>query len=79
MLFCSQQFLLFFAIVFVVYWATPWHWARVWLLLLASFYFYMSWNWKLAGIICISTALDYLLARGMEASSSEAEALRCVT
>ena len=40
MLFCSQQFALFFAVVFVLYWALPWREVRVWLLLAASVYFY---------------------------------------
>jgi alginate O-acetyltransferase complex protein AlgI len=69
MLFCSQQFLFFFTIIFVVYWLLPWHRLRVWLLLGASFYFYASWNKWLAGIICISTAMDYVVARSMEATS----------
>src|SRR5260370_40260054 len=68
MLFCSQQFLCFFSLVFCVYWALPWHRARVWLLLAASFVFYASWNKWLAGIICVSTAMDYLVARGLELS-----------
>jgi len=66
MLFCSQQFLAFFVAVFVLYWSLPWPRVRVWLLLAASFYFYASWNRWLAGIICVSTAMDYLVARGME-------------
>lgn len=70
MLFCSQQFLFFFALVFVVYWAMPWQRARVWLLLVASFYFYASWNRWLAGIIAVSTAMDYFIARGMESTTS---------
>src|SRR5205807_9377472 len=69
MLFCSQQFLVFFSSVFVVYWILPWQRCRVWLLLAASFYFYASWNQWLAGIICLSTALDYAVARAMEATS----------
>jgi hypothetical protein len=40
MLFCSKEFAAFFAAVFLLYWLTPWHWARVWLLLVASFGFY---------------------------------------
>lgn len=68
MLFCSQPFLLFFAIVFALYWVTPWRRVRVWILLAASFYFYAAWNRKLAVVICISTLLDYLLALGMERS-----------
>jgi alginate O-acetyltransferase complex protein AlgI len=69
MLFCSQQFLLFFAILFPLYWALPDRRVRVWLLLAASFYFYASWNRKLAVIICVSTLLDYVLALGMERST----------
>ncbi len=70
MLFCSQQFLIFFGLVFTAYWLLPWRRARVWLLLAASFYFYASWNKWLAVLVCGSTAVDYLIARGMEASGS---------
>jgi hypothetical protein len=70
MLFCSEKFLVFFTIVFIAYWALPWPRVRVWLLLGASFYFYASWNKWLALIICVSTAMDYFIARGMEAWSS---------
>jgi alginate O-acetyltransferase complex protein AlgI len=70
MLFCSSQFVVFFALVFAVYWAAPWPRARVWVLLAASFYFYASWNKWLALIIFISTTLDYFLARGIAAASS---------
>lgn len=68
MLFCSQQFLLFFLVVFTAYWCMPWPRARVYLLLAASFYFYASWNRWLALIICVSTVMDYYIARGLEAS-----------
>src|SRR5437763_8725928 len=70
MLFCSERFLVFFSIIFICYWALPWQRVRVWLLLGASFYFYASWNKWLALIICVSTALDYLIARGMDRFSS---------
>jgi alginate O-acetyltransferase complex protein AlgI len=69
MLFCSQQFLVFFAIVFIVYWAMPWRAVRVWFLLAASFFFYMSWSAELALVICVSCAMDYFLARGMDGST----------
>jgi alginate O-acetyltransferase complex protein AlgI len=65
MLFCSREFLIFFAIVFTAYWTLPWARARVWLLLAASFYFYASWNKWLALIIFVSTTLDYFLARAI--------------
>ncbi|HEY7330621.1 MAG TPA: MBOAT family O-acyltransferase [Gemmataceae bacterium] len=41
--------------------------ARVWLLLIASFYFYASWSKKLALLIVVSTLLDYCIGLGMEA------------
>jgi alginate O-acetyltransferase complex protein AlgI len=67
MLFCSQQFLVYFLLIFTVYWILPWHRLRVWLLLFASFFFYASWNKWLAGLICVSSVLDYVIARGLEA------------
>jgi len=36
MLFHSQQFFIFFAVVFGLYWALPWKRARVWLLVAAE-------------------------------------------
>jgi alginate O-acetyltransferase complex protein AlgI len=66
MLFCSEQFLIFFAIIFVLYWSIPHHQARVWLLLAGSFTFYATWNKQLAIIICVSTLIDYLIGRGLE-------------
>ena len=77
MLFCTQEFLLFFTIVLLAYWALPWHRARVWLLLAASFYFYASWNHWLAIIVCVSSTLDYLLARGMDAFTSSTPTSSC--
>ena len=68
MLFCSEAFLVFFAVVFTAYWLMPWRQARVWLLLGASFYFYASWNHWLALIICVTSAMDYFVALGMERS-----------
>jgi alginate O-acetyltransferase complex protein AlgI len=70
MLFCTQQFLVFFLIVFTVYWITPWPRVRVWLLLAASFYFYGSWNVWLAFLVTGTASMDWLLARGIESASS---------
>jgi alginate O-acetyltransferase complex protein AlgI len=70
MLFCSEKFFVFFTLVFIVYWSLPWQRIRVYLLLGASFYFYANWNIWLALLICLSTALDYALALGMEKSRS---------
>lgn len=70
MLFCSQNFLLFFVAVFIVYWALPWPRARVWLLLICSFVFYATWNKWLACIICVTTLADYVIANVMDSSPS---------
>jgi alginate O-acetyltransferase complex protein AlgI len=70
-LFCSLEFLLFFALIFALYWALPWRGARIWLLLIASFYFYASWNKWLALLISATTILDYLLALGMDRVASQ--------
>ncbi|MGH7172598.1 MAG: MBOAT family O-acyltransferase, partial [Gemmataceae bacterium] len=69
MQFCSQKFFLFFVLIFALYWALPWRRVRVNLLLVASFYFYASWNKSLAILICVTTLLDYLLAIGIERST----------
>jgi alginate O-acetyltransferase complex protein AlgI len=70
MLFCSQAFLFFFAALLLIYWLLPWKTVRIWLLLAASFYFYAVWNAWLALLIGATAALDYLLALGMDHSTS---------
>ena len=66
-LFCSYQFLLFFAVVFAIYWSLPWAQARVSLLVVASFTFYASCNRWLALLVLGSTLADYLVALGLDA------------
>ena len=44
---------------------------RHWLLLAASYVFYMSWNWQYASLIAFSTFVDYGLGRAMDASEDE--------
>src|SRR5438128_2650053 len=72
MLFCSEKFVLFFVVVFTIYWAIPWHRIRLLFLLATGFYFYANWNPMLAALIAASSALDYLLARGIESQHFEA-------
>jgi alginate O-acetyltransferase complex protein AlgI len=50
-------------------WALTGHEVRIWWLLAASFYFYASWNRKLALLIVGSTLLDYFIGLGLETSS----------
>lgn len=58
MLFNSLEFLIFLPVVFLLYWVIPqkFRWA---LLLLASYFFYMYWNWKLVFLILFTTVVSY--------------------
>src|SRR5436189_97176 len=71
MLFCTKEYLLFFAAIFTAYWLLPWRQVRIWLLLGASFYFYASWNKWLAFIVLATSVMDYLVARGMDATDRQ--------
>ena len=68
MLFNSFQFLIFFPIVLVLYYALPCR-CRNWMLLAASYYFYMCWKPELIVLILFSTALNYFFAIGMQRSA----------
>lgn len=59
MLFNSYQFLLFFPIVILIYWAVPLRFRYIWLLA-ASYYFYMCWNAKYALLLLFSTIVTYI-------------------
>ncbi len=39
-------------------------------LLVASYYFYMSWNWKYAGLIAFSTVVDYVVGLGLHSKNT---------
>src|SRR5262249_33609427 len=65
-LFCTLNYLAFFAAVFAVYWALPWPRARVGLLLAASLCFYACWNKWLAILVTASSTADYLIALGID-------------
>lgn len=59
MLFNSIEFLLFFPSVFILFWLCPKK--MKWLvLLLASYCFYMWWNWKLVFLILFTTIISYV-------------------
>ncbi|MCR4909481.1 MAG: MBOAT family protein [Lachnospiraceae bacterium] len=71
MLFNSIDFLIFFPIVVSVYLIIPKKLRTIWLLI-ASYYFYMSWNAKYALLIAFSTAVTYLSGLALEKSSRAA-------
>lgn len=58
MVFNSIDFIVFFPIVVILYYLIPKRLRTVWLLV-ASYYFYMSWNVKYALLILTSTAVTY--------------------
>ncbi|MCX2741152.1 MBOAT family O-acyltransferase [Pontibacter anaerobius] len=64
MLFNSTEFFIFFPVVVTLYFLTPFN--RRWIiLLLASYYFYMSWKPAYTLILIASTVVDYTCGRMM--------------
>lgn len=61
MLFNSLSFAVFLPIVFTLYWLLP-HRFRWFILLVASYYFYMSWNAKYVLLILTTTFVSYITA-----------------
>ena len=59
MQFNSVNFMLYFPIVIGLYFVIPSKWRKMWLLL-ASYYFYMSWNAKYVLLIGTSTIATYI-------------------
>lgn len=59
MLFNSFEFLIFFPLVVLLYFIIPKKVRYIWLLI-ASYYFYMSWNAKYAVLIAISTVITWV-------------------
>ena len=64
MLFNSLPFLIFFPCVFVLYYALPFRF-RKYMLLAASYYFYMCWKPEFIVLILFSTLVDYFCGMGM--------------
>jgi alginate O-acetyltransferase complex protein AlgI len=61
MLFNSLHFLIFFPVVAITYFLLPHRW-RVYFLLLASYFFYMSWIPAYGIILAVLTLIDYVAA-----------------
>src|ERR1700739_3582883 len=61
MLFNTVPFFIFFAVVLVLFYASPRPF-RKYILLIASYYFYMSWNPKFIALLLTLTAIDYVAA-----------------
>ena len=70
MIFNSLKFAVFFIIVFIVYWRFPYRY-RWGFLLMASYYFYMSWNVKYTLLILGITVISYNTAILLEKCDSD--------
>ncbi len=80
MIFHSSAYGVFLVLVFVAWWAmarlrTP----RVLLLIVASYFFYGSWNAKYVLLIFASTAFDYWMARAIASSADPQRRKQLVT
>ena len=64
MLFNSFEFLLFFPVVFIGFFITPYKYRWIWLLA-ASYFFYMAHSPELVILLLISTTVDYYAALRM--------------
>ncbi|EMF42125.1 hypothetical protein LEP1GSC067_0437, partial [Leptospira interrogans serovar Lora str. TE 1992] len=71
MLFPTLEFFVFFIFVFLMYWyLIPYFFGKDtksltlthFFLLVVSYYFYMSWDWRFGGLILLSTVIDFILA-----------------
>jgi len=69
MLFNSPEFFVFLPIVLGIYFLLTTRMQNAWLLL-ASYVFYGSWDWRFLGLIVISTAVDYLVGLGLGRTES---------
>jgi alginate O-acetyltransferase complex protein AlgI len=76
-LFNSLQFPVFLLAVVLVYWMLQKR-AQNTLLLVASYYFYGSWNWKFLGLILLSTIIDYTLSQRLAQTQETARRKRLV-
>jgi D-alanyl-lipoteichoic acid acyltransferase DltB (MBOAT superfamily) len=77
MLFNTLTFWAFFAIVLVLFYASPRSWRKP-LLLVASYTFYGMWDWRFLSLIAISTAVDFICAKLIAASDNDTNRRRFV-
>ena len=71
MYFDSTIYIVFLALVVLVYWRLRLR-AQNLLLLAASYFFYGWWDWRFLVLMAASTVVDFFVARGLEASAVQA-------
>ncbi|MEM9023221.1 MAG: MBOAT family protein, partial [Bacteroidota bacterium] len=67
MLFNSIEFLLFLPTVFLLYWGVfqrNVRWRNAFLLVI-SYYFYGSWDWRFLSLIFVSSLSDFLIGNAL--------------
>ena len=70
MLFNSVEFVFFLPIVLLMVGILPVRWRNPFLLV-ASYYFYGSWDWRFLALLVATTCVDYWVARAIAASEDE--------
>lgn len=78
MLFNSLSYAIFLPLVFIIYWLLPNKYRWI-LLLIASYYFYMSWNAKYVFLIFITTFTSYLCAILIEKNREHKKLILIIT
>lgn len=71
MVFVEARFFFFFAIVFVVYWLIPANRNRKIWLLITSYFFYGSWDYRFLFLLIASTSVDYFAALYLDRTTDE--------
>lgn len=71
MLFNTLAYAVFLPVVFILYWVIPAKYRWI-LLLAASYYFYMSWNYKYVVLILFTTLVSYAAALFLERTKKRA-------
>lgn len=80
MLFNTAEFFVFLAVVLALFYLPGLQrdaWRRP-MLLVASYLFYMSWNWRFVPLLLGLTAIDYLAAFWIERASTQRQRMRAL-
>ncbi len=70
MLFHSLEFAVFFLITYSIYLVLPHYWQNR-LLLVGSYIFYGSWDWRYLSLLLVSTVVDYFCGQGIEKAKNQ--------
>lgn len=69
MIFNSYSFFCFLGIVLFVYYKLPFRGQNIWLLV-CSYFFYGTWDWRFLSLIVISTTVDFTIGKKIEKTDS---------